>query len=99
MPVYTYRCESCGVQFDQHQSFEEESLVVCPECQERSLRKLIQPVGIVFKGSGFYVTDNRKAANSASSKNGKGDSKGEAKSESSSESSSEKSKPKESASD
>lgn len=99
MPVYTYRCESCGVQFDQHQSFEEESLVVCPECQERSLRKLIQPVGIVFKGSGFYVTDNRKAANSASNKNGKGDSKGEAKSESASESSSEKSKPKESASD
>lgn len=81
MPVYTYRCESCGVQFDQHQSYDEDPLVICPECREKSLQKLIQPVGIVFKGSGFYVTDNRKAANSASTGNGKPEHKAEGTSE------------------
>lgn len=63
MPVYSYRCQSCGVQFDRHQRFSDDPLVVCPECNEPSLQKLIQPVGIVFKGSGFYVTDNRGASN------------------------------------
>lgn len=63
MPIYAYRCESCGVQFDRHQKFSDEPLVECPECGEPALRKLIQPVGIVFKGSGFYVTDNRSASN------------------------------------
>lgn len=63
MPIYAYRCESCGVQFDRHQKFSDEPLTVCPECEEPALRKLIQPVGIVFKGSGFYVTDNRSASN------------------------------------
>ncbi len=59
MPIYTYRCESCGVQFDRRQKFEEEPLVICPECQTETLRKVYLPVGIVFKGSGFYATDNR----------------------------------------
>lgn len=63
MPIYAYRCESCGVQFDRHQKFSDDPLVECPECGEPALRKLIQPVGIVFKGSGFYVTDNRSASN------------------------------------
>lgn len=84
MPIYTYRCENCGVQFDQHQHFDEEPLRVCPECQEAALKKLIQPVGIVFKGSGFYVTDNRQASNAASGSNGKVSEKPEGGSESSS---------------
>lgn len=63
MPIYAYRCESCGVQFERHQSFEDEPLKICPECDEPALRKLIQPVGVVFRGSGFYVTDNRSAKN------------------------------------
>jgi putative FmdB family regulatory protein len=63
MPIYAYRCESCGVQFERHQSFDDEPLKVCPECDESALRKLIQPVGVVFRGSGFYVTDNRSAKN------------------------------------
>jgi putative FmdB family regulatory protein len=58
MPVYTYRCENCGVQFDQQQSFSDESLTRCPECNKKALRKVFQPVGIVFKGSGFYATDH-----------------------------------------
>ena len=59
MPVYTYRCESCGIQFDHQQSFNEANLTVCPECEEESLHRVYRPVGIVFKGSGFYATDNR----------------------------------------
>lgn len=59
MPVYTYRCENCGIQFDRQQSFSEDALTVCPECEENSLHKVYRPVGIVFKGSGFYATDNR----------------------------------------
>ena len=59
MPVYTYRCESCGIQFDHQQSFNAANLTVCPECEEESLHRVYRPVGIVFKGSGFYATDNR----------------------------------------
>ena len=59
MPIYTYRCENCGVQFDRRQSFNDEPITVCPECQKKALRKVYLPVGIVFKGSGFYSTDNR----------------------------------------
>ena len=59
MPIYTYRCESCGVQFDRRQKYSDEPLKVCPECQTEPLRKVYLPVGIVFKGSGFYATDNR----------------------------------------
>ncbi len=67
MPVYTYRCESCGVQFDRQQSYTDEPLKVCPECRKRSLKKVISPVRIVFKGSGFYSTDNRSPSGGISS--------------------------------
>jgi putative FmdB family regulatory protein len=59
MPIYTYRCDNCGVQFDRRQKFSDDPLKVCPECQTETLRKVYLPVGIVFKGSGFYATDNR----------------------------------------
>lgn len=59
MPIYTYRCENCGVQFDRQQKFSDQPLTRCPECSKKSLRKVYQPVGIVFKGSGFYATDHR----------------------------------------
>lgn len=59
MPVYTYRCENCGVQFERTQKFSEPPLTWCPECGKRTLRKVYTPVGIVFKGSGFYATDHR----------------------------------------
>ena len=67
MPVYTYRCENCGVQFDQKQKFTDNPLVTCPECGKRSLRKVYQPVGIVFKGSGFYATDHKSPSGISSS--------------------------------
>jgi putative FmdB family regulatory protein len=59
MPVYTYRCENCGVQFERTQKFTDAQLTRCPECGKKSLRKVYTPVGIVFKGSGWYATDNR----------------------------------------
>jgi putative FmdB family regulatory protein len=59
MPIYTYRCESCGVQFERQQKFSDQPLTWCPECSKKSLRKVYTPVGIVFKGSGFYATDHR----------------------------------------
>lgn len=62
MPVYTYRCENCGVQFDESQKFVDPPLVKCPECGKKTLRKVFQPVGIVFKGSGFYSTDHRSSS-------------------------------------
>lgn len=64
MPVYTYRCENCGVQFDRHQKFSDAPLSWCPECGKKALRKVYTPVGIVFKGSGFYSTDHRSPSGS-----------------------------------
>ncbi len=59
MPVYTYRCENCGVQFEQHQKFSDTPLTVCPECGKKKIRKVYTAVGVVFKGSGFYSTDHK----------------------------------------
>jgi putative FmdB family regulatory protein len=74
MPIYTYRCENCGVQFERRQKFSDEPLSVCPECEKESLRKVYLPVGIVFKGSGFYSTDNRSSSKVLPPKSEDGDS-------------------------
>ncbi|WP_028647291.1 FmdB family zinc ribbon protein [Nocardiopsis sp. CNT312] len=77
MPTYQYACTECGAQMEVVQSFTDDSLTVCPECEGR-LRKVYSAVGIVFKGSGFYRTDSGKGSNSsitsASGENGKSDS-------------------------
>jgi len=67
MPVYTYRCDSCGVQFERHQSFHDEPLKTCPECRKKSLKKVITSTRSIFKGSGFYATDHKSASGSKSS--------------------------------
>ena len=59
MPIYTYQCDNCGVRFEHKQSFTDPVLTRCPECSKKTLRKVFTPVGIVFKGSGFYSTDHR----------------------------------------
>ncbi|MEA3376626.1 MAG: FmdB family zinc ribbon protein [Anaerolineae bacterium] len=64
MPLYEYECESCGVRFERRQHMEDEPVRVCPECGGE-VHRLIQPVGIIFKGSGFYVTDNRAKSSTA----------------------------------
>jgi putative FmdB family regulatory protein len=71
MPVYTYRCESCGVQFERHQSFSDAPLKTCPECRKKSLRKVITPTKIIFKGSGFYATDHKSPSGDTSGKSKK----------------------------
>lgn len=68
MPVYTYRCDNCGVQFDRKQSFTDPLLKVCPDCGKKTLHKVYTPVGIVFKGSGFYATDHRSPSGQNKSK-------------------------------
>ena len=61
MPTYQYACTECGHAFEQVQSFSDDALTTCPECQGR-LRKLFNAVGVVFKGSGFYRTDSRSGS-------------------------------------
>ncbi|MFK7801438.1 MAG: FmdB family zinc ribbon protein [Anaerolineae bacterium] len=80
MPLYTYRCKECEHEFDIRQSFSEDSLTDCPNCEKAALRKVINQVGVVFRGSGFYVNDsksNNSAAPGGTSKsdNGGSDSK------------------------
>ena len=58
MPTYQYTCTECGEPLEAVQKFTDEPLTVCPACGGR-LRKVFSPVGIVFKGSGFYRTDSR----------------------------------------
>ena len=58
MPTYQYSCNDCGHFFEIVQSFSDDSLSVCPECEGR-LRKVFNAVGVVFKGSGFYRNDSR----------------------------------------
>ncbi|MFC3994774.1 FmdB family zinc ribbon protein [Nocardiopsis sediminis] len=71
MPTYQYACTECGAQMEVVQSFTDDALTVCPECQGR-LRKVYSAVGIVFKGSGFYRTDSGSSgsAPAGSAKNG-----------------------------
>ena len=59
MPTYTYRCDNCGTQLDVQQKFSDSPLTLCPNCSTQGLQRVYKPVGIVFKGSGFYATDNR----------------------------------------
>jgi putative FmdB family regulatory protein len=65
VPTYSYACTDCGNRFDAVQSFTDAALTTCSECNGR-LRKLFGNVGVVFKGSGFYRTDSRESAKSAS---------------------------------
>ncbi|MFD6950964.1 FmdB family transcriptional regulator [Nocardiopsis sp. TSRI0078] len=64
MPTYQYACTECSAQMEVVQSFSDDALTVCPECEGR-LRKVYSAVGIVFKGSGFYRTDSGKSSNSS----------------------------------
>ena len=61
MPIYEYECEPCGFCFERKQRFDDEPVTVCPKCQGKA-RRIIHSVPIIFKGSGFYTTDNRKGS-------------------------------------
>jgi putative FmdB family regulatory protein len=64
VPTYQYACNDCGEQLEVVQKFSDDTLTVCPSC-EGNLRKVFSAVGIVFKGSGFYRTDNRASSTSS----------------------------------
>ena len=87
MPTYAYACTECDHRFEAVQSFSDDSLTVCPECEGR-LRKVFNAVGIVFKGGGFYRNDSRSGSvTSGAATNGSGSSESSDASSSSKESS------------
>lgn len=63
MPTYQYQCRDCGYGFDQFQKFSEDPLTECPRC-DGTVRRVIQNVGVVFKGSGWYINDSRNSGKS-----------------------------------
>ena len=69
MPTYGYRCGTCRHEFEQFQRMSDDPLTACPECGN-AIKRVIHPVGVVFKGSGWYITDSRKPAGG---ENGAGD--------------------------
>ncbi|MDQ3982665.1 MAG: FmdB family transcriptional regulator [Actinomycetota bacterium] len=87
MPIYEYACTACGERTEAKQGFDDPPLEDCPQCGGQ-LRKLFSPVGIVFKGSGFYSTDAKTAQKSgpstdkAADKTSKSDGKSETRTES-----------------
>jgi len=64
VPTYQYHCTDCGTDLEVFQHMTDPALTVCPDCQGK-LRKIFSAVGVVFKGSGFYATDNRSSRSSA----------------------------------
>ncbi len=93
MPLYEYRCEECGVRFERRQHFSDPPVRACPECGG-SVHRVIGSTGVIFKGSGFYVTDNRKSGGRT-----EGGSSGKGKSESATESKASEAKASDSKSD
>lgn len=61
MPTYDYRCQSCGSRFEVWQKITDEPVETCPTCGG-PVRRIVHPVGLVFKGSGFYKTDHRDSS-------------------------------------
>ena len=59
MPIYEYECNLCKFRFERKQRFDEEPVTMCPECKGKS-RRVLHSIPIIFKGSGFYITDSRK---------------------------------------
>jgi putative FmdB family regulatory protein len=85
MPIYEYQCSNCGHHLEELQSISEEPLVKCPKCGKDTLKKLIGSGGsLIFKGSGFYLTDYKKKSSSNSSAPAKKEKPKEKKSEASS---------------
>ncbi len=61
MPLYEYECSACRFRFERRQSFDEEPFAFCPKCQGRGHR-VVHSVPVIFKGSGFHITDHRKGS-------------------------------------
>ena len=89
MPTYEYACPKCGHEFEQFQSMRDEPLKKCPKCKKTGLKRLVgSGAGLIFKGTGFYITDYKNkgtgkpeggAKEGGGSEGGKGDSAGKTK--------------------
>jgi putative FmdB family regulatory protein len=80
MPTYEYACPKCGYRFEQFQTMSSEPLKKCPKCKKAGVKRLIGAgAGLIFKGTGFYITDYKKSAPPKEGGEGKSDS-GDAKS-------------------
>ena len=66
MPTYAYRCPSCGHEYERLQKITDKTLAKCPECGTRGQRQISGGAGLVFKGSGFYITDYKRAGDKPS---------------------------------
>ena len=66
MPIYEYACNQCGHRFDVKQSWSDDALTDCPECTGH-IRRVLHPAGVIFKGSGWYITDSRKSSSATQS--------------------------------
>jgi putative FmdB family regulatory protein len=71
MPTYEYECKSCGHSFDIFQSMSDEPLKICPQCGNEIRRIINGGTGVIFKGSGFYVTDKKEKSGSRTDSSGK----------------------------
>ncbi len=61
MPIYEYECSHCRFRFERKQGFDDAAEAVCPQCGQRAHR-VFHPTPVIFKGSGFYITDSRKGS-------------------------------------
>jgi putative FmdB family regulatory protein len=77
MPIYEYRCTSCGHELEALQKFTESPLVNCPSCRADALTKLVSLAGFQLKGTGWYATDFRNGSKPAPKPDSKGDGKTE----------------------
>lgn len=76
MPTYEYACPKCGHAFEAFQSMKDEPLKKCPKCNKMGLKRLIGTgAGLIFKGSGFYITDYKKNGSSPASSSSSSESK------------------------
>ena len=81
MPIYEYRCQSCGHQQEFLQKVSDAPLTTCPQCKQPSLSKLLSAAGFQLKGSGWYATDFKGSASKPSAKSSDDKPSGETKSE------------------
>jgi putative FmdB family regulatory protein len=84
MPTYEYRCRSCGTDFEKFQRMSDEPVAACPKCGANAERRLSGGAGLLFKGSGFYITDYRTDSYKKAAEGEKSGGSGEAGSKSSS---------------
>ena len=64
MPIYEYKCTVCDLRFERRQPVDDDPIQSCPSCRGYT-RRVLSPAGIIFKGSGFYATDNGRSGASA----------------------------------